>query len=271
MITCSKVEDPSVVLHYLRRDVLPNIGLLLSLERNIPPVQREVWAAKQADGMTVGVMLLEQFPHGPAANVRATSPQVLLALVRCLKSDQKHNFAALQTSWRHLEAELTDMTPPSETISMTVSPHDLRFCSSPGRIRPLSSADRHLADRFPAPDRQGEPPLSRFMEWTEKDAEQSALFGVLMEGEIASFVIFRHEIDNIWSVHMIRTRDEYRRKGFAKAVLSHASRQLLQQGIVPLYEVRSDNLASLRTAEAVGYRQVFRVVACEAYVRTGGS
>lgn len=66
--------------------------------------------------------------------------------------------------------------------------------------------------------------------------------------------------------HQAPVRPACRGKGHAKALLSHASGQLLRRGIVPLYSVDADNEASLRTARAVGYRENFRVFGCEAAV-----
>ena len=51
-------------------------------------------------------------------------------------------------------------------------------------------------------------------------------------------------------------------RGIAKALLSDASRQMLDRNSVPTYEVLSSNAASLTTAKSVGYCEVFRDVAC---------
>jgi len=61
---------------------------------------------------------------------------------------------------------------------------------------------------------------------------------------------------------MIRTREGHMRKGFAKAVLSEASRQLLKDGKTPFYQVRRVNTASVRTAATIGYREVFCLFSC---------
>ena len=91
----------------------------------------------------------------------------------------------------------------------------------------------------------------------------------LAEGEMVCFVGFSLMVDNIWEPHMIRTHPAHRRKGHARALLSHASDQLLARGIVPLYSADADNEASLRTARDVGYREAFRVFAFEAALAGG--
>jgi hypothetical protein len=54
----------------------------------------------------------------------------------------------------------------------------------------------------------------------------------------------------------------------AKAMLSYAARELMGEGVVPCYGgVRADNVASLRTARAVGYREHFQWFSCRGRVR----
>ncbi len=122
-----------------------------------------------------------------------------------------------------------------------------------------------MMDIFPIM-REHEPPLSRFVEWAEQDQASSVVFGAVTDGEVVSYVQFGRETDNIWDAH-IWTREEYRRRGFGKAVLSHAAEYLVRQGVTPTYRVNAENTASLRTAHAVGFREVFRLFSCRGRVK----
>ncbi len=52
----------------------------------------------------------------------------------------------------------------------------------------------------------------------------------------------------------VRTEPEARRRGWGQSVLSACTAALLQEGLTPLYMVEKDNLASIRLAESLGYR-----------------
>jgi RimJ/RimL family protein N-acetyltransferase len=56
----------------------------------------------------------------------------------------------------------------------------------------------------------------------------------------------------------IETVEEYRGQGLAQAVLAIATRDLLADGFVPLYSVRTGNFASQQVAAHVGYLPVAR-------------
>ena len=54
------------------------------------------------------------------------------------------------------------------------------------------------------------------------------------------------------------TAEEHRNRGLAKALLAAATRDLLAEGFLPAYGVRTTNHASQRVALAVGYRPIAR-------------
>ncbi len=58
---------------------------------------------------------------------------------------------------------------------------------------------------------------------------------------------------------MVATLEPYRRRGFAKAVVSATTARLIEQGKVAVYGTSDDNIASIRTALSVGYRPFCRV------------
>ena len=183
-----------------------------------------------------------------------------------LKPDRNYGFYVPVRLREALRAELVEPSPGGEGVSLTISREDLLHIDPPGEIRRLNLGDKDLTDRFPDPGRgPAEPHLSRFVEWAEKKPEESVVFGLIVEGAIVSFVQFGLVIDDIWEVGMIRTREEHRRKGYAKALLSYASKELLERGIRVLYKPWHED--SLRTAQAVGYREVFRGCSCTGRVQ----
>jgi GNAT superfamily N-acetyltransferase len=254
MITCAKPEDPAVAIAYLRQDVLANDDLILALERNIPPVPRHVWMAAQDDGTIVGVMMLQDFvpfhPDGQlCVSLRLTLAHALPALLRCLAPAARYQFVVLASLREMLLAELDEATTFAERVYLSVTRNDLRLWDSPGEVRRLTTADKAMTDRFPI--------------------MREHVFGAVFDGEVVSYVQFERETDNLWDAH-IWTREEYRRRGFGKAVLSHAGEYLLRRGVTPTYSVNAANIASLRTAQAAGFHEVFRLFSCRGRARYSG-
>ena len=50
-----------------------------------------------------------------------------------------------------------------------------------------------------------------------------------------------------------REKEEHRRRGYGKAVVSATTGELLRQGRVGVYGTATSNIASIRTARSVGY------------------
>jgi len=106
---------------------------------------------------------------------------------------------------------------------------------------------------------------------TDKEWEDGALWQVVMQcGKIISFVALSPVVDNIWEVGMIRTRADCRGKGYARSVLADASAVLLDRDRRILYQARENNVASVRTALSVGYREVFRRIGYEGMLKAEG-
>ena len=101
----------------------------------------------------------------------------------------------------------------------------------------------------------------------ESEPETYAVFGHVTHEGIVSFVIFTVAIDNIWEVDLVQTRFDQLRRGFGKAVLADASACMLEKGSVLLHTTGADHVASIRTAQAVGYREAYRVAGYEGKAR----
>lgn len=258
MIRCQSVENVSSVVGYLRRDVVANLGLLMSLERNVPAVPKMLWAAYDAGDSLCGLALREEFPHGACTDLRADRPEALAALLDCPAIA-----AARVVVPDHLRAMLLEQLPQAklggEVIVMTAAAGDVRPVESPYAVRRLGVADLAAAQRFPSQGRR-EPPLARYVEWAQSKPDLYAVFGLTLGEEIACYAQFSLQLDGVWEVIMIRTRAEHQGKGLAKAVLSAASREMLAgpRARTLVYSVDFENVPSRRTAEAVGYRECCR-------------
>jgi predicted GNAT family acetyltransferase len=81
-------------------------------------------------------------------------------------------------------------------------------------------------------------------------------YGIIIDDEVASrasiveFTDTTYPISDIVSVYTV---PRYRRRGFAKAVVSTCTTDILSRGRIPTYSAEVENLASLHTCMAVGY------------------
>lgn len=275
MITCEKLRDPRRVTSYLRRDVFSNLALIEAIEIGLPEVPREIWAAKRDEATIVGVMMVEDYSglmpgQGKCPAIRVDSPKALAALVHQLQRGETYGFAVPATLREALLKELDEPMEVWVQVSMAVAREDLRLYPSPGEIRPLSAADKELTDRF-AGSGTGGVTLSRWVEWAKHNPETQVVFGLVTESEVLAYVQFGWLLDNVWEIGAICTADEHRRKGYAKTLLAHASSQVLDRGLTPFAQQNTDNAAGIRTAQAAGYREVFRLFSCKARVKGPGA
>ena len=268
VVHCEEAQDYTPAIAYLRQDVFPNNCLLAALENNQPPVPREVWIARYAAGAICGIMSVEQFPNWTVADLRTypMAPEAIPALVGTLDRSQEYRFSVRVEYWEHLQAEVAAAYTTPGIVAMTVVRDDLQILDGPGLVRRLNLADRPLAERYPDPEHPHQPNLAMFVQQAESKPDQEMVFGSVLDEEIVSYIQLDRVVDNIWEVGMIDTRDEYRGRGLAKQLLSQVSDQLLRQGTAPLYQVGVDNVASVRTAEAVGYREVFRILGVDGHL-----
>ena len=249
-------SDVSLAVKYLRKDVLRNDGSVEAIERNVPSVPREAWVAKRR-GTVTGTMLLEQFGDRATVTIRADGGGALGALLDMLDPDKEFEFVIQDDIRAHLLERLPSARQFAETVSMTVSKDRLVPVQSAGQVRQLTLADRGLTDGFPAPG-PNEAPLSKLVEWAQAEPGTQVVYGLLVGTELVGFMQAGLAVDNFWGIGMIRVRQEERKKGFGKALLARGSSELLKAGKRPVYQVDHENVASIRTAEAVGYREAFR-------------
>jgi GNAT superfamily N-acetyltransferase len=227
-----------------------------------------VWIACE-ERVICAVMSVEDFGEWIVADLRAagTCPEAIPLLAGELDPSQPYRFSVRAEYWKHLQPELAEARLSCEIVALTVAPGDCHHWAGPGLVRKLTSADVALTDAYPAPAQPNEPTLSRFAEWACQSPETQVVYGLLLEDEIASYVQFGRVVDTIWEVGTIHSRENRRGQGLAKQLLSAASGELLRRGIIPLYQVNATDVASLRVAQAVGYREAFRVLGVDGRVK----
>jgi GNAT superfamily N-acetyltransferase len=93
---------------------------------------------------------------------------------------------------------------------------------------------------------------------TEECVRFGAAFGVITDGKLVarSTTIWTPETTDQYGLVWVgvETLPAYRRRGYAKAVVSETTETLLARGLTPAYDCAVTNLASANTAQAVGYQ-----------------
>lgn len=100
---------------------------------------------------------------------------------------------------------------------------------------------------------QLDPALVRHYE-EELDSIQHEIFGILVDGQIVSTCQSSREDERAGEA-WVRTLEAYRQRGYARQVTAAWGHWLQQQGKVPFYSHRSDNLASWAVAQSLGLIQ----------------
>jgi RimJ/RimL family protein N-acetyltransferase len=84
-------------------------------------------------------------------------------------------------------------------------------------------------------------------------AELYPFIGVIIDGRLLSLAHSSRRIKGACELGL-DTLPEARRKGYALAATILWAHIVAQEGLIPLYSARADNTASLRLADAAGYR-----------------
>lgn len=266
-IVCERADSLAEVAAWLRRDVLATNGSLMLIERGIPGVPYETWAAHDVAGTLVGAMFVEHFPTWTAAQLHPDTPEAIPVMLARLDPATRYTFITDEGMREHLLPRLADVGHVMHSVRLALAPGEGRLVEPPIRceMRRLLAADRDMLDRF----RTGRNPhgMTLVDQVARADEEKFTFFGLVVSGELVSWLQFGWNIDAIWEVGMIETRPDERRKGYGKALLSYASADMGRRGLTCYYS-ETDNEPSRRTAAAVGYREVARVISCEGHGET---
>ncbi len=84
--------------------------------------------------------------------------------------------------------------------------------------------------------------------------------GIFLNGRLCSIAgVWRRRRD-VWEVIAVGTKQEYRHRGMARSVVHFAAEHILQHVKVASYTARESNIASIRTAQSVGFRYCTNIV-----------
>jgi len=97
-------------------------------------------------------------------------------------------------------------------------------------------------------------------EWRRLQKEGYSYCGVLLNGNICSIAGVWKRACDVWEVIAVGTKEKYRRQGMAKSVVSFITEYILQHVNVASYTSRESNIASIRTAQSVGFRYCTNIV-----------
>jgi len=81
-------------------------------------------------------------------------------------------------------------------------------------------------------------------------------------GDIASWAAIKCKSAHVWEM-AVATETNYRNRGLARSVVSHATRAALAAGKVPLYLHDISNTASARVCRSLGYQLYGHELTCE--------
>jgi len=120
-----------------------------------------------------------------------------------------------------------------------------------------------LAEDFPPlPRDTHEPPLATCLRWAA-GSQTRLVHGVVDAGRIASYVTFDHDTGALWSVGVLRCREDCQGKGYERAVLSHICAALLRESRIPSDDARTTRTEYLQLLQDVGFKPVSKHFGCK--------
>lgn len=149
-------------------------------------------------------------------------------------------------------------TPTRAFVSFTASSAPLRGAAIPGgeaaaREVVESSDLTDDAIRMFAENGYGPAELARYV------ADGATWFGVRRDGRLVAACLAFRNFHPVWEIGGVFTEPEHRRQGHARSVVARALSHVLGRGLIPRYQVDSNNRESLRLAEAAGLRVFVRI------------
>jgi len=84
--------------------------------------------------------------------------------------------------------------------------------------------------------------------------------GVFLDGRICSIAGLWKRAEDVWEVIAVGTREEYMRQGMAKSCVYFIADYILQNRKAASYTARESNIASVRTAQSVGFKYCANMV-----------
>ena len=145
-----------------------------------------------------------------------------------------------------------------ENVHLCVTRAELIRPADMWSVRWLTEDDLGLFDEWF--QRMGDQAGWELEEWRQLQSEGYSYCGILSDGRLCSIAGLWKRAPGVWEVIAVGTREEYRRRGMAKSVVHFVAEYILQHVKVASYTSRKRNLASIRTAQSVGFRYCTNIV-----------
>ena len=146
---------------------------------------------------------------------------------------------------------------PADVVERLRNSHSLGFYVDQEHFRPFTVSG---CRRLMTEDRELIAEMNRVSVFgcPDESVQDGTAFGVITDGKLVarSSVVPTPEATGKYVLAWpgVETLSDYRRRGYAKAVVSGTTETLLAQGITPAYDCAITNVGSESTARSLGYR-----------------
>lgn len=155
--------------------------------------------------------------------------------------------------WQHNLTEAVSNTFSSQKGISTAS-GPIFYCT-PESFRPQRLHSCRRVETQDVPSLQEVGLYSSSLDQSISEGTCFAAFHLNIPVALSGTHVVPHMADAIGDLNVPGTLEAYRRRGFGKTVVSYTTEAILAQGKVPIYATSDWNIASARTAQAVGYVQ----------------
>ncbi len=178
-------------------------------------------------------------------------------LVRAIPSG--HFFAALTEEWMLPLLQRRTTTLEGNVVSLfRLNPDD--FVDREGHK--VQRLDPHWARRVAAEWR----PDWDATDYVRSRMEQGPAFAIFERGQPVAWGLTHVETPTVCVIGLVHVLEAYRRRGFARSVMSATVKDALRRGKVPALHVQVDNDPSVQLMEGLGFRKVKRQVFAEGVI-----
>ena len=116
-------------------------------------------------------------------------------------------------------------------------------------VRPVDPRYAGMIAKIWEPDWAAEP-------YVRSRIEAGPSFGVYVDGELVGWDMTHFETDRVVMMGFLHVQEAHRGKGYARSMGSALVKEILARGKIPACHVYTDNAASIRLTEALGFRKV---------------